>query len=103
MVSMANDESARISIKQVEHVAELAKIELSDEEKLLFTEQLNTILDYFKVLDEVDTSNVQPMLSVLGLRNIWRDDTPLPYLSVEDALANVPRNERGYVKSPKIV
>ncbi|MCJ7634357.1 Asp-tRNA(Asn)/Glu-tRNA(Gln) amidotransferase subunit GatC [Candidatus Bathyarchaeota archaeon] len=100
---MAKDESERISAKQVQHVAELAKIELTEEEKNIFTEQLNAILDYFKILDDADTSEVQPMLSVLGLQNVWREDLPHPSLSVEEALENSPRKERGYVKAPKIV
>jgi len=99
---MGKTESGRISIKQVEHIAELAKIELSEEEKRLFTEQLNAILDYFAILDEADTKDVQPMLSVLGLRNVWREDVPRPCRSVEEALENVPRKEKGYVKAPKI-
>ena len=80
----------------------MAKIELSEEEKRLFTEQLNAILDYFAILDEADTKDVQPMLSVLDLRNVWRQDTPRPCMPVEEALENVPRREKGYVKAPKI-
>jgi len=99
---MDNSESGRISTKQVEHVAELAKIELSEEEKHLFTEQLNAILDYFKILDEADTKDIQPMLNVLGLRNVWRGDEPRSCMPVEQALENVPRKEKGYVKAPKI-
>ena len=99
---MAKDESGRISAKQVQHVAELAKIELTEEEKNIFTEQLNAILDYFKILDDADTSKVQPMLSVLGLRNVWREDISRPCLSIEDALENSPRKEKGYIKAPKI-
>ena len=99
---MANSESGRISTKQVEHIAELAKIELSEEEKRLFTEQLNAILDYFKILDEADTKDVQPLLSVLGLKNVWREDVPRPCMPVEEALENVPRKEKGHVKAPRI-
>jgi aspartyl-tRNA(Asn)/glutamyl-tRNA(Gln) amidotransferase subunit C len=100
---MAKDESGRISAKQVQHVAELAKIELTEEERNIFTEQLNAILDYFKILDDADTSKVQPMLSVLGLRNVWREDVSRPSLSAEKALENSPMKEKGYVKAPKMV
>jgi aspartyl-tRNA(Asn)/glutamyl-tRNA(Gln) amidotransferase subunit C len=99
---MAKYESSRVSTKQVEHIAELAKIELTEEEKRLFTEQLNAILDYFKVLDEAETKDVQPMLSVLGLRNVWREDEIHPCMPVEEALESVPRKEKGYVKAPRI-
>ena len=99
---MGTNEQGRISKKQVEHIADLARIELSEEEKQLFTEQLNAILDYFKVLDEADTKEVQPMQSVLELRNVWREDTPRPCLPVDEVHKNVPRKEKGYVKAPRI-
>jgi aspartyl-tRNA(Asn)/glutamyl-tRNA(Gln) amidotransferase subunit C len=95
-------EEKSITVKQVEHVARLARIELSEEEKRLFTTQLNAILDYFKILDEAETEEVQPFLSVLGLSNIWRRDETRPSLSTEEALSNAPRKERGYIKAPRI-
>lgn len=100
---MAKDETGRISIKQIEYVAELAKLDLTEDEKRAFTEQLNNILDYFKILDEADTRNVQLMLSVLELRNVWREDVIKPCLLVDEALENTPRQEKGFVKAPKIV
>lgn len=103
MVPMDRATSSVISRRQVEHVAKLARIELTDEEKQLFTEQLSTIIDYFRVLDEADTRNVPPMLSVLDLANVWRPDIPKPSLSVDEVLSNVHRKEKGFVKASKIV
>ncbi len=59
-----------LSKKEVEHVAWLAHIELSDQEKALFTEQFNEILDYFKKIDMVDTEGVEPTYHVLDLKNV---------------------------------
>jgi aspartyl-tRNA(Asn)/glutamyl-tRNA(Gln) amidotransferase subunit C len=95
-------EQKGITVKQVEHVARLARIELSEEEKRLFTTQFNAILDYFKILDEAETEEVQPLLNVLGMSNIWRRDETRPSLPVEEALSNAPRKERGYIKAPRI-
>jgi aspartyl-tRNA(Asn)/glutamyl-tRNA(Gln) amidotransferase subunit C len=99
----STEEQNCITLKQVEHVAGLARIELSEEEKQLLTIQLNTILDYFRILDEADTEKVQPLLSVLGLRNVWRRDETRPSLTVEEVLSNAPRKERDYIRAPRIM
>ena len=98
---MSNNVS--ISVKEVEHLAWLAKIELSKEEKLLFTEQLNTILDFFKKIDEVDTEHIEPTINVQQLSNVFRDDRVEPSLSRDESLKNAPRKEKGYIKAPKII
>jgi len=77
-----------ITREQVEAVAELAKLELSDEEVALYTQQLSDILDYIDKLNEVDTSDVPPTNSVLPLKNVLRADTPAKPLSPEDVTAN---------------
>ena len=102
LVLMAADRDNKISVKQVEHLAELAKIELTEEEKDVFTVQLNAVLEYFKILDEADTKDIHPILSVLELKNVWRDDTPKPSLAVEEVLEGVPRKEKNYIRSPRI-
>jgi aspartyl-tRNA(Asn)/glutamyl-tRNA(Gln) amidotransferase subunit C len=99
---MAADRDNRISTKQVEHLAELARIELTEEEKDVLTGQLNAVLDYFRILDEADTENIQPILSVLELNNVWREDAPKSSLKVEDVLEGVPRKEKNYIRSPRI-
>jgi len=93
----------RITIEDVEHIAWLAHIELTEEEKEVFVEQFNRILDFFKKIDEVDTSNVPPTYHVLDLVNVFRKDEigePLPKDSV---LMNAPKKEDGFFKSPRIV
>jgi aspartyl-tRNA(Asn)/glutamyl-tRNA(Gln) amidotransferase subunit C len=92
-----------LSKKEVEHVAWLAHIELSEQEKVLFTEQFNGILDYFKKIDEVDTEGVEPTYHVLDLENVSRKDKPEPSLPVEEALRNAPKREKTFIKAPRIV
>jgi aspartyl-tRNA(Asn)/glutamyl-tRNA(Gln) amidotransferase subunit C len=92
-----------LSKKEVEHIAWLAHIELSDQEKTLFTEQFNEILDYFKKIDEVDTKGVEPTYHVLDLKNVSRNDRTKPSLPTEEALRNAPKKEKKFIKAPRIV
>ena len=77
-----------LSRDEVRRIAELAKLELSDEEVALYAGQLTHILQYFYKLQEVDTSHIPPTASVLPLTNVFRDDTPVPALSPAQVLAN---------------
>jgi len=92
-----------LSKKEVEHIAWLAHIELSDKEKTLFTEQFNEILDYFKKIDEVDTEGVEPTYHVLDLKNVSRKDKTTPSLPTDEALRNAPKKEKKFIKAPRIV
>ena len=91
-----------ITKKTVDRLGWLARIKLTEEEKEKFTKQLNSILDYFETLDEVE-ADVQPTHHVLGLTNVFREDVAKKSISQEDALANAPKKERGYFKGPRIV
>jgi len=93
----------RITNEEVEHVAWLAHVELSEEEKKLFTAQFNEILDYFEKIDEVDTEDVPPTYHVLGLVNVYREDEAKESMKGKDALRNAPKKERGFFKAPRIV
>ncbi len=95
--------SRRISEKEVEHIAWLARIELTEEEKKLFTEQFNTILDYFEIIRELDTEDVPPTSHVVDLTNAFREDEVRPSLVAREALKNAPKKERGFIKAPKII
>ena len=83
----------KLSLAQVEHIAELARLSLSDEEKARYQEQLSAILDYAERLQAVDTSAIPPTATVLPLRNVMRADQVLPSMSREDVLANAPQVE----------
>ena len=93
----------RITREEVEHVASLARIELTEEEKAIFTEQFNDILELFKKIDEADTENVPPTYHVLDLADIYRQDEAKESLSTEETLKNAPKKEDGFFKSPRIV
>ena len=81
---------------EVQHIAELAKLKLSDDEIAKMTEQLSAILDYAARLNELNTDAISPTASVVPLSNILRADTVEPSLPREDVLANAPdKDERG--------
>jgi aspartyl-tRNA(Asn)/glutamyl-tRNA(Gln) amidotransferase subunit C len=84
--------------EQVKHVAELAKLKLTDAEVDLFQGQLSAILDYAARLDELDTEQIPPTAGVLPLKNVMRPDADQPSLSREAMLANAPATEDGFVK-----
>ncbi|CCO09250.1 Asp-tRNA(Asn)/Glu-tRNA(Gln) amidotransferase subunit GatC [Desulfotomaculum varum] len=92
-----------ISKQDVEHVALLARLELNEEEKELYTRQLNKILEAAKALQELATDNVPPTAHVLPLQNVFREDRVGPHIDPEKALANAPEREDCFFKVPKIV
>ncbi|WP_202319521.1 Asp-tRNA(Asn)/Glu-tRNA(Gln) amidotransferase subunit GatC [Archaeoglobus neptunius] len=91
-----------VSLEEVYHTAELAKIEITGEEAEKFSREFESILDYFNILDEVE-EDVEPTFQVLPLRNVFRDDDPGECLSQDDALKNARHKEDGYFKGPRVV
>lgn len=89
--------------QEVEHVALLARLELTEEEKDLYTRQLQDILEYAARLNELDTTDVPPTSHVLPLCNVFREDDVGEHLSPEEVLANAPEREGGFFKVPRIV
>ena len=92
-----------ISIQEVEYVAKLAKLKLTEEEKTAYAEKLSAVLAYMEHLKEIDTSQVPPTTHVLPLENVFREDVVKPCLPREEALANAPDRQDGYFKVPKII
>ena len=92
-----------ITRQQVEHVAWLARLELSEEEKELYTSQLNSILEYMRKLDRLETSGVEPMAHVLPVHNVFRPDEVQPSIDQEDALENAPDRQGEFFRVPRIV
>ena len=86
-----------LSRDQVLHIAELAKIDLTEDETVSFCEQLSDILDYFQVLDQIDTHAIPPTAMVIKQHNVLRDDVSAPSLPVELALANAPQTSEQHV------
>ncbi len=85
----------KLSITEVEHIAELARLGLTDEEKGQFSEQLSAILEYAGRLQELDTEAIPPTATVLPLRNVMRPDEVIPSFPREDMLANAPDEAEG--------
>ncbi|NMC07394.1 MAG: Asp-tRNA(Asn)/Glu-tRNA(Gln) amidotransferase subunit GatC [Candidatus Lokiarchaeota archaeon] len=92
-----------IDEETVVHLAELARITLSDKEKKEFAKQLSNILEFFSQISELDTEKVKPTYHVLELKNVFREDEPREGLSQDAALKNAPQKDKGYFLSPKIV
>jgi len=90
----------KITYEEVEHIAELARIELTEEEKKKFSGELSDVLGYIKQLGEVDTKNIEPVSQVTGLVNILRDD--IMENCDEDVremiIKNFPQKKDGYIK-----
>jgi aspartyl-tRNA(Asn)/glutamyl-tRNA(Gln) amidotransferase subunit C len=97
------EQTMRLSLEQVEHVASLARLALTDEEKELFSEQLSSILQYAERLQALDTSAIPPTASVLPLENVMRDDEVQPSLSREEAMQNAPVRSDGYFQVPVVL
>lgn len=92
-----------ITEKDVRKIAKLAKLQLTDEEVKRFEGQLGKILDAVDELSKVDTSNVPPTSSVLGLSNVLREDEPRGQFPSEKLLANAPDREGPYFKVRKVI
>ncbi len=91
-----------ISIKDVEHVAKLARLELTEEEKEKFTKQLGAILEYAQQMNEIDTTGVEPMAHAIPVVNVMREDVPEYRQTKEELMANAPVKENGFFRVPKI-
>lgn len=93
-----------LSKETIEHISKLALLELSEEEKEKLSKQLGDILEYFKKLNDLDTSNVNPTTHPIeGLSNVFRADEPWESLSNEEATKNTKYRQDGYFKAPRIL
>lgn len=84
-----------LSLEEVAHIADLAKLALSDEEKALYREQLSAILDYAARLNAIDTEDISPTSVVLPFDTVLREDIARPSLPCEETLKNAPKAEDG--------
>jgi aspartyl-tRNA(Asn)/glutamyl-tRNA(Gln) amidotransferase subunit C len=94
-----------LTIADVERIAALAMLELTDEEKRLFTKQLADILAYAEQVQAIDTSGVPATAHVHAAQRTEREDVPRPSLTVEEALANTPDADReaGLFRVPRVI
>ncbi|MGI6549734.1 MAG: Asp-tRNA(Asn)/Glu-tRNA(Gln) amidotransferase subunit GatC [Syntrophomonadales bacterium] len=89
--------------KDIERLAVLARINLTSEEKEIFTQQLNSVLDSVEVLNELPTNEVEPLIYVLPLYNVMRDDEVHPSLPIDEAMDNAPLQEEAKFKVPRLI
>lgn len=93
----------KISLKDVEHVARLARLELSDADKERMRRELDSILSYIDKLRALDTEGVEPTSHAIPMTNVMRDDAPRPSLPQDDMLANAPERSGEFFRVPRII
>ncbi len=93
----------KITLADVEHVARLARLELSPHETETFTGQMDAILAYVDKLNELDTEGVVPTAHAVPMENAFRNDTARPGIGVEAALANAPDRTGSFYRVPKVI
>jgi aspartyl-tRNA(Asn)/glutamyl-tRNA(Gln) amidotransferase subunit C len=85
----------KLTREQVAHIAELARLSLTDQEVALYQEQLSAVLEYAERLQDLDTEAIPPTATVLPVRNVMRADESRPAMAREDILANAPETQDG--------
>jgi len=85
----------KLTRKQVAHIAELARLSLTEEEIALYQEQLSAVLEYAERLRALDTDTISPTATVVPVRSVTRDDIPCPSMAQDDILANAPEAQDG--------
>jgi aspartyl-tRNA(Asn)/glutamyl-tRNA(Gln) amidotransferase subunit C len=93
----------RITMDEVKHVANLARLAITEKEVEELTNDLDAIISFAEELNELDTENVEPTSHVLDMKNIFREDVSKPGLPVEEVLKNAPDHENGQIKVPAII
>jgi len=87
----------------IERVAELARLALTDEEKTRFAAQLGSVLGHIEQLAKVDVTGIEPTAHAFPLSNVWAEDVAQPGLAVADALRNAPAQRNNMIVVPKVV
>ena len=88
--------------EQVQHVAKLARLSLTEKEVELYAEQLSKILDYIDQLNEVNTDGIEPMTQLIPTVNVMREDIIKKQFERQEILSNAPHEEYGFFRVPKI-
>ncbi|MFN4227535.1 MAG: Asp-tRNA(Asn)/Glu-tRNA(Gln) amidotransferase subunit GatC [Candidatus Ratteibacteria bacterium] len=92
-----------IKREDVEYLSRLARIELTEEEKIKFEKELEKILEYVSKLNEVNTENIIPTYHILPLTNIFREDIPDRSIPKQEILKNAPDKDENFFKVPRII
>jgi aspartyl-tRNA(Asn)/glutamyl-tRNA(Gln) amidotransferase subunit C len=91
-----------LTFEQVQHIANLSRLELTDEEIVCYREQLSAILDYFQRLRGIDTGNIPPTASGFNLQSELRVDQSYPGLELQDLLRNAPDIDENQFRVPPV-
>ncbi|MBS4191844.1 Asp-tRNA(Asn)/Glu-tRNA(Gln) amidotransferase subunit GatC [Bacillus sp. FJAT-49705] len=94
---------SRISTDQVKHVANLARLAITEEEAEMFKKQLDAMISFAEELNEINTDHVEPTSHVLDMKNVMREDKPQKGLPQSEVLKNAPEHQDGQVKVPSII
>ncbi len=92
-----------LSKEEVQHIALLARVGMTEDDLELFREQLSNILEQFQVLDGLDTADVSPTSHTVDLTSVFREDEAAPSLSKGDVLANAPREDEGFFRVKSVL
>jgi aspartyl-tRNA(Asn)/glutamyl-tRNA(Gln) amidotransferase subunit C len=92
-----------MSPDQVRWVAHLARLEVADEELMAMTKHLSAIIDYVNQLQTLNTDGIEPLAHALDIHDVFRDDTPIPSLTVDAALANAPARKEDFYSVPAVL
>ena len=93
----------KLSSKEVEYVARLARLNITDKETDKFTAQLNDILGYIDKLNEIDTTGVEPMTHAIAVTNAFREDNIVDSIGTEKSLSNAPDGRGEFFRVPKVI
>ncbi len=93
----------KITDAEIDRIAQLAKLEFNDQEKVRIRRDLNRILEYVEKLNDPDTTDVEPLSHPLELTNVMRDDRAERSLSAEEALKNAPARKDNFFTVPKVI
>ena len=93
----------KISVADVEYVAQLARLELNEEERMLFAGQMDAILGYVEKLNELNTDAIMPTSHAVPMENSFREDQSQPSIGIESALANAPDRVESFYRVPKVI
>jgi aspartyl-tRNA(Asn)/glutamyl-tRNA(Gln) amidotransferase subunit C len=93
----------KLSTKEIEYVARLARLEVTDKETEKFTAQLNDILGYIDKLNEIDTTGVEPMTHAIAVTNAFREDKIVDSIGTEKSLSNAPDGRGEFFRVPKVI
>ena len=93
----------KITVDEVKHIAKLSKLDIPDDKLNYYVEEMNRILDYFKIISTVDTSNIEPLTHITDSYNITREDIIGDCINNKEFIDNCPESCGHYIKVPKVL